>query len=64
MNKLLGIGIAGSLVFGIIKLFKMKSVSEKMVSNLSNPRIHKVDLKGIAFRTEVKIQCPLIIICY
>ena len=29
-----------------------------MVSNLSNPRIHKVDLKGIAFRTEIKIQNP------
>ena len=58
MNKLLGIGIAGGLVFGIIKLFKMKTVSDKMVSNLSNPRIHKVDLKGIAFRTEIKIQNP------
>ncbi len=58
MNKLLGIGITGGLVFGIIKLFKMKTVSEKMVSNLSNPRIHKVDLKGIAFRTEIKIQNP------
>jgi len=58
MNKLLGIGIAGGLVFGIVKLFKMKTVSDKMVSNLSNPRIHKVDLKGIAFRTEIKIQNP------
>jgi len=58
MNKLLGIGIAGGLMFGIIKLFKMKTVSDKMVSNLSNPRIHKVDLKGIAFRTEIKIQNP------
>jgi hypothetical protein len=58
MNKLLGIGIAGGLVFGIIKLFKMKTVSDKMVSNLSNPRIHKIDLTGIAFRTEIKIQNP------
>jgi hypothetical protein len=58
MNKLLGIGIAGGLVFGIGKLLKMKSVSDKMVSNLSNPRIHKVDLTGIAFRTEIKIQNP------
>ncbi len=58
MNKLLGIGIAGGLVFGIIKLFKMKTVSDKMVSNLSNPRIHKIDLSGIAFRTEIKIQNP------
>ena len=29
MNKLLGIRIAGDLVFGIIKLFKMKTVSKK-----------------------------------
>jgi len=58
MNKLLGIGIVGGLVFGAIKLFKMKTVSEKMVSNLSNPRIHKVDLSGIYFRTEIKIQNP------
>jgi hypothetical protein len=58
MNKLLGIGIACGLAFGIVKLLKMKTVSEKMVSNLSNPRIHKVDLTGIAFRTEIKIQNP------
>jgi hypothetical protein len=60
MNKLLGIGIAGGLAFGIIKLLKMKTVSDRMVSNLSNPRIHKVDLTGIAFRTEIKIQNPTI----
>jgi len=58
MNKWLKIGIAGGLVLGTIKLFKMKTVSEKMVSNLSNPRIHKVDLSGIYFRTEIKIQNP------
>jgi hypothetical protein len=58
MNKLLGIGIAGGFTYVIVKLLKMKTVSDKMVSNLSNPRIHKVDLKGIAFRTEIKIQNP------
>jgi len=58
MNKWLKIGIAGGLVLGAIKLFKMKTISEKMVSNLSNPRIHKVDLSGIYFRTEIKIQNP------
>ena len=58
MNKLLKIGIVGGLAFGAVKLFKMKTISNKMVSNLSNPRIHKVDLKGIAFRTEIKIQNP------
>lgn len=58
MNKWLKIGIAGGLLFGVFKLFKMKTLSDKMVSSLSNPRIHKVDLSGIAFRTEIKIQNP------
>lgn len=58
MNRWIKIGIAGGLVLGAVKLFSMKTVSEKMVSNLSNPRIHRVDLKGIAFRTEIKIQNP------
>ena len=50
--------MAGGLVFGIVKLLKMKRVSDKMVSNLSNPRVHKVDLTGIVFRTEINIQNP------
>jgi len=58
MNKLLTIGIAGGLVYGVYKLIEMKSTSGKIVSSLSNPRIHKVDLSGIAFRTEIKIQNP------
>lgn len=58
MNKVLKIGIAGGLLLGIAKLLKMKKVSDKIISNLSNPRIHKVDLGGISFRTEIKIQNP------
>ena len=58
MNKLLTIGIAGGLIFGAYKLIRMKNTSGKVVSALSNPRIHTVDLKGIAFRTEIKIQNP------
>jgi hypothetical protein len=58
MNKLLTIGIAGGLIYGAFKLIKMKNTSGKIVSALSNPRIHKVDLSGIAFRTEIKIQNP------
>jgi hypothetical protein len=58
MNNLLKIGIIGGLAFGAFKLFRMKSTSDKFVSSLSNPRIHKVDLKGIAFRTEIKVQNP------
>ncbi|NVO09065.1 MAG: hypothetical protein HXX16_03795 [Bacteroidales bacterium] len=58
MNNWLKIGIAGGLIFGAIKLFKMKTVSDKMISSLSNPRVHKVDISGIAFRTEIKLQNP------
>ncbi len=58
MKRWVKIGIAGGLALGAIKLFKMKTISEKVVSNLSNPRVHKVDLKGIAFRTEIQIQNP------
>ena len=58
MNKLLKMGIATGLLLGVFKLIKMKTSSEKMVSGLSKPRIHKVDLKGLTFRTEISIQNP------
>jgi len=40
MNKILGIGIAGDLAVGIVKLLKMKTVSHRMVSNLFNHSFH------------------------
>ncbi len=58
MNKLLKIGIFGGLTLGVAWLFKLKTMSGKLISSLSNPRIHKVDLNGIAFRTEIKLQNP------
>ena len=58
MNKLLKIGIFGGLTLGAAWLFKLKTMSNKLISSLSNPRIHKVDLSGIAFRTEIKLQNP------
>lgn len=58
MNKILGIGILGALAFGVYKLFGMKQISEKVVTHLSKPRVHKVDLRGIALRTEIKIDNP------
>jgi len=47
MNKLLKIGMAGGLVFGIVKLLKMKRVSDKMVRKISNPRVYKVNNQRI-----------------
>ncbi|NCC88622.1 MAG: hypothetical protein EOM05_12315 [Clostridia bacterium] len=58
MNNLIKIGIGGGLLFGLWKLLQMKKVSEKVVTALSNPRIHKVDLKGLAIRTEININNP------
>jgi len=58
MNNLIKIGIGGGLLLGLWKLLQMKKVSEKVVTSLSNPRIHKVDLKGIAFRTEINVSNP------
>ena len=58
MNKILGIGIFGALAYGVYRLFGMKQISEKVVTHLSKPRVHKVDLRGIVLRTEIKIDNP------
>lgn len=58
MNNLVKIGIAGGLAFGLYKLYEMNRVSEKVVTSLSNSRIHKVDLRGLVLRTEINIDNP------
>ena len=58
MNKWLGIGVLGLLSAGAFKLFHLKQFSDKLMINLSNPRIHKIDSKGLAFRTEILLQNP------
>jgi hypothetical protein len=58
MNTIFKIGIVGGLAFGIYKLFGMKRVSDKVVTSLSNPRIHNVDMRGIIIRTEVNVSNP------
>ena len=58
MNTIFKIGILGGLAFGFYKLLGMKRVSDKMVTSLSNPRIHKIDLKGMAVRTEINVSNP------
>jgi hypothetical protein len=56
MNKVLGIGLIGLGAYGLIKLLRMKNVVDSISTNLVNPRIHKVTLQGISFRTEVAIN--------
>jgi len=58
MNKVLGIGLIGLGAYGLIKLLRMKNVGDSISTNLVNPRIHKVTLQGISFRTEVAINNP------
>ncbi|MBI5539795.1 MAG: hypothetical protein HY951_07035 [Bacteroidia bacterium] len=58
MKTIFKIGIFGGLLIGAYKLFGMKRVSDKIVTALSNPRVHKVDLKGIAIRTEINVSNP------
>lgn len=58
MNKLLGIGLIGAGAFGLIQLLRMKNVGDSISTKLVNPRVHKVSLTGIFFRTEVSINNP------
>ncbi|OYU82639.1 MAG: hypothetical protein CFE24_14955 [Flavobacterium sp. BFFFF2] len=56
MNKVIGIAIAGTIAYGIIKLLKMQQVSDSTTLSLVNPRLHQISLNGISFRTEVSIN--------
>ena len=58
MNKYIGLGIFGLLVYGAVKIAKVKNVAEQISTKLSKPRVHKIDFSGLTFRTEVKINNP------
>ena len=58
MNKLLGIGLIGAGAFGLIQILRMKNVGDSISTKLVNPRVHKVSLTGMTFRTEVSINNP------
>lgn len=58
MNKGLTIGLVGLGVFGLVKLLRMKNVGDSVSTRIVNPRIHKVSLQGITFRTDVSINNP------
>ena len=58
MKTFFKVAILGGIAIGIYKLFGMKRVSDKMVTSLSNPRVHKIDLKGLAVRTEINVSNP------
>jgi hypothetical protein len=58
MSSLLRIGIVGGIAYGIYWLFGLKRASDEIVTRLSNPRIHTVDMRGIVIRTEVNVSNP------
>lgn len=58
MNTIFKIGIVGGLAYGIYKLMGMKRVSDKVVTSLSNPRIHTADIRGLVIRTEINVDNP------
>ena len=57
-KKIAGIGLLVIGALGIAKLIKMKKIGDNVITRLENPRVHKVDLKGISFRTEISLQNP------
>ena len=58
MNSLLKIGILGGIALGVYKLLGMKKISEKVVTSLSNPRVHAIDMRGLVVRTEINVANP------
>lgn len=57
-KKIAGIGLLVIGALGIAKIIKMKKIGDNVITKLVNPRVHKVDLKGISFRTEISLQNP------
>ncbi len=58
MNKLIGIGLFSAVGIFFLRLVRAQNVSENATFKLSNPRIHEVNLGGIAFRTEIAVNNP------
>jgi hypothetical protein len=48
MNKVVGLAIAGTIVYGIVKLLKVQNVSELATLSLLNPRVHQINLGGFS----------------
>lgn len=58
MNMVVGFSLFGLLVYGVIRIAKVKNVAEQITMTLIKPRIHRVSLSGMTFRSEVKINNP------
>jgi hypothetical protein len=58
MDKVIPLGIVGAALFVALRLLQMKNVSDNVTVRLLRPRIHKVDLGGLTFQTEVVLNNP------
>jgi hypothetical protein len=58
MRKVLQFSLIGVAVYGVYRLLQMKNVSDLVTVRLIKPRIHKVDMGGLVFQTEVAINNP------
>ena len=58
MNKLAKIGIIGGLTLGAVWLIKLETMSNKLVTKLSNRKISKASLSGITFCTDLILENP------
>ena len=58
MRNLLRFTLIGVAAYGVYRLLQMKNVSDLVTVRLLKPRIHKVDLSGLVFQTEVAINNP------
>jgi len=58
MRSLLRFTLIGVAAYGVYRLLQMKNVSDLVTVRLLKPRIHKVDLSGLVFQTEVAINNP------
>ncbi len=58
MRNLLRFTLIGVAAYGVYRLLQMKNVSDLVTVRLMKPRIHKVDLSGLVFQTEVAINNP------
>jgi hypothetical protein len=56
MRKFLQFGLIGVAVYGVYRLLQLKNVSDLVTVRLVKPRIHKVDMGGLVFQTEVAIN--------
>jgi hypothetical protein len=58
MKNIFKLGIVGGLVYGIYTLIGLKRVSDNVVTSLSKPRIHTIDMRGLVIRTEIDVSNP------